>query len=333
MRDKKIFWIDNDRKYMRQGDWKRPVTDESFFLDKKLEWMERNGIGHEVLLTLSQLYCNGVERSLTKDILRFQNDFSAEVQSEYPEKFTTGFVVQPAYVDDALAEIERCVEKNNLQLLCLPTHFLDSGGQWVSVADKSVEPIFELINKYGLAVEIHPYDGPRMINLKNEYWRFHLVWMCAQTADAYHFFTLFDYPEKYPNMRTCFAHGNQYGQVNIGRRVQGYEGRPDLFKGAVHPNKSLRAKNMFYDTLVHDIYSLRLLVERQGAGQIVAGLDDPYPLGEMGTVPNCYPGKVIDEAVEFGILTKKEKERIWLDNVVDWIAGEEGEVFKKRLGI
>lgn len=34
MRDKKIFWIDEDKKFMRQDGWKRPITDPSFFIEK-----------------------------------------------------------------------------------------------------------------------------------------------------------------------------------------------------------------------------------------------------------------------------------------------------------
>lgn len=322
MRDKKIFWVDNDRAFMRQNNWKRPITDPSFFLKEKLEWMHNNNIQHEVVLNLSQLYCNGMERQITKDVIRFQNDFNAKVQHENPHKFTSGFVVQPAYVDDALREIKRCVEELNLSLLCLPTHFIAPNGQWTAIADQHVEPIFELANNYNLAVEIHPYDGQKIIGLQDQYWRFHLVWMCAQTADAYHLFTLKGYPQKYPNMRVCFAHGNQFAQMNIGRRVQGFKGRPDLFEGATDPRASMAIDNMFFDTLVHDPYSFRLLVERQGVAQIVAGLDDPYPLGEMESVPDCYPGQVIDEAVALNFISAQDRQDIWLKNVLKWIGGD-----------
>ena len=83
-------------------------------------------------------------------------------------------------MDHALEEIERCVNELNLKLLCLPTHFLNSNNEWLSVAENEVDPIFELANKYSLAIQIHPYDGEKMISLKNKYWRFHLVWMMAQ---------------------------------------------------------------------------------------------------------------------------------------------------------
>lgn len=319
MKDKKYFWIDEDRQFMRQGDWKRPVTDPSFFLEEKLLWMEKNSIDHEVLITLSQLYCNGLDENTTRDIIRFQNDFHSKVQNENSEKFTCGFVVQPAHIDLALSEIDRSVSELGLKLLCLPTHYQDRTGQWKSSANPEVNPIWELANELSLAVEIHPYDAPKMIALEDQFWRFHLIWMCAQTADHYHMFTSLDFPDLYPNVRTCYAHGNQYGQVNLGRRRQGYDGRPDLFEDAVDPRKSVGAKNVYFDTLVHDVDSLALLVKRHGVGQVLAGLDDPYPLGEMDSVPGSYPGKVIDEGVEEGFLSNDDRSNIWNDNVLNWL--------------
>ena len=319
MKEKKLFWIDDDKSFMRQGSWSRPITDSSFFLNEKLEWMQKHNISHEVVLNLSQLYGNGLSASDCRDAILFQNDFNASVQMENPDKFTCGFVVQPAHMDQALEEIERCVEIYGLKLLCLPTHYLNKDEEWVSVADESVMPIYELADKYGLAVEIHPYDGPKMIALKDRFWRFHLVWMMAQTADTLHLFTLMGLADKFPNMRVCFAHGCMLGQANYGRRLQGYDGRPDLFEGAKDPRESVGHPNIFFDTLVHDADTFALLKKRSGVSQIVAGLDDPYPLGEMESVPGSYPGKVIDEAEAAGIITSVEKAAIWKDNVLRWL--------------
>lgn len=319
MKDKKLFWIDDDKEFMRQGNWTRPITDPSFFLKEKLEWMEKYNIDHGVMLNLSQVYCNGWGREDAKDAITWQNDFNASVQHENPDKFTCGFVVQALYIDDALEEIERCVTKYGLKLLCLPTHFLNADNEWTSIADKSVFPIYELANKYNLAIEIHPYDGEKMVNLKDQYWRFHLVWMMAQCADTLHLFTLNDIPNKFPNIRTCFAHGCMLGIANYGRRLQGFDGRPDLFEGTQNPRTSLGHPNLFFDTLVHDSYTLELLKRRVGVSQIVAGLDDPYPLGEMEGVGNSFPGRVIDFAVEVDILTQREADEIWRDNVLRWL--------------
>ncbi len=322
MKRKKLFWVDDDRKFMRQGNWKRPITDPSFFLKEKLEWMEETGLDHEVVLNLSQLYANGLKRREALDVVRFQNDFNAQVQAENRSKFTCGFVVQPCHMEDALKEMLRAVTELDLRLLCLPTHFLDENGQWKTTAHEDVVPIWELANELGIAVEIHPYDAPKIIGLEDRNWRFHLVWMCAMTADHFHFFCLNDFPDRFPDLRTCFAHGNQFGQVNVGRRKQGYEGRPDLFGNTRNPKENYKAPNVFFDTLVHDVLSFELLVKRQGVSSIVAGLDDPYPLGEMKGVGDSYPGKVIDEAEAAGIISKEEKAAIWKGNVLDWLGSE-----------
>ena len=322
---------------MLQKDWSRPVTDSSFFLDEKLEWMERFKIDHAVVLNLSQLYGNGLRLEEMKQALRFQNDFNARIQQDYAQKFTCGFVVHPGFVRGALWEIQRCVEELGLKLLCLPTHYMDTIGTWRSIFDPENEPIFELASEYSLAVEIHPYDGEKFIKLENTAWRFHLIWMLAQCADAYHFFTLNGYADKYPNMRTCFAHGGQLAQINLGRRIQGFDGRPDLFEGKTHPRKSVGHKNIFFDTLVHDTGSLELLIKNQGSTQVLMGLDDPYPLGEMESIPqSSYPGKILDLAQNQGLLNQEQYDAIWSDNVLQWLFGndqaQKDVLIKKILG-
>jgi len=319
MKEKKLFWIDEDKKFMRQGSWSRPITNSGFFVKDKLEWMTQQNINHAVMLCLSQLYCNGWKKQECIDAITFQNDFNASIQSDYPAKFTCGFVVQPLYIDHALGEIDRCVKALGLKLLCLPTHFLNKKGEWLSIAEPDVDPIFELANEYGLAIQIHPYDAEKMIALKNQYWRFHLIWMMAQCADALHLFTLRDLPHKYSNVRVCFAHGGMLGIANYGRRVQGFDGRPDIFETLQDPRKTLGHKNLYFDTLVHDSHTLGLLKKRVGSGQIVMGLDDPFPLGEIEGVGTSYPGRVLDYAVETGIFTKNEKKDIWHKNVLNWL--------------
>ena len=323
MKEKEIFWVDDDKKFMLQKGWKRPVTDSSFFLNEKLQWMEQFKIDHAVILNLSQLYGNGLRVEEMKQALRFQNDFNARVQREHPTKFTCGFVVHPGMLRGAIWEVERCVQELGMHVLCLPTHYMDTIGTWRCIFDEENEPLFERANDFNLAVEIHPYDGEKFILLENTSWRFHLIWMLAQCADAYHFMTLNGYQERYPNMRVCFAHGGQLAQINLGRRIQGFDGRPDLFEGKVHPRKAVGHKNIFFDTLVHDTGSLKLLIENQSVNQVILGLDDPYPLGEMESESqSSYPGKILDLAFDRKIIDKLQFEAIWDANVLRWLYGE-----------
>jgi aminocarboxymuconate-semialdehyde decarboxylase len=277
LKEKKLFWIDDSKKFMRQGDWSRPINGTGFFVKEKVEWMRKYNIDHAVMLCLSQLYCNGWNKNDCIDAIRFQNDFNASIQNDFPDKFTCGFVVQPLYMDHALIEIDRCVNNLKLKVLCLPTHFLNASGEWLSIAEIDVDPIFELANKHGLAIQIHPYDGEKMVALKNQYWRFHLVWMMAQCADSLHLFTIRDLPNKFPHVRTCFAHGGMLAIANYGRRIQGYDGRPDIFDKLEDPRKTLGHRNLFYDTLVHDSHTLDLLKKACWSKSNYYGLRRPFP--------------------------------------------------------
>jgi aminocarboxymuconate-semialdehyde decarboxylase len=148
--------------------------------------------------------------------------------------------------------------------------------------------------------------------------------MLAQCGDAYHFYTLNGMQERFKNIRTCFAHGGQLAQMNLGRRIQGFDGRPDLFEGKTHPRKAVGHPNIFFDTLVHDTDSLQLMFQRQGTSQVLMGLDDPYPLGEMESdKQSSYPGKILDLAIERNIISDIEKSEIWEDNVLQWLFGDD----------
>ena len=47
MKEKRLFWIDEDKKYMRQGDWSRPINNSSFFLKDKLLICHLTHLFHE----------------------------------------------------------------------------------------------------------------------------------------------------------------------------------------------------------------------------------------------------------------------------------------------
>ena len=124
--------------------------------------------------------------------------------------------------------------------------------------------------------------------------------------------------------------------MNLGRRIQGFDGRPDLFENKTHPRKSVGHPNIFFDTLVHDTDSFELMVRRNGntTDQIIMGLDDPYPLGEMESEnQSSYPGKLLDLTLERGIITQKQHSEIWENNVLRWLGVEHDETLKTRLKI
>ncbi|MGB5463570.1 MAG: amidohydrolase, partial [Aureibaculum sp.] len=96
--------------------------------------------------------------------------------------------------------------------------------------------------------------------------------------------------------------------------------------------KAVGHKNIFFDTLVHDTGSLKLLIENQGYKQVLMGLDDPYPLGEMESAKqSSYPGKILDLAKERNIIDQNEYDAIWEDNVLQWLFGDDASSKQKLI--
>ena len=80
--------------------------------------------------------------------------------------------------------------------------------------------------------------------------------------------------------------------------------------------------------MVHDSYTLELLKKRVGVSQIIMGIDDPFPLGEIEGVGTSYPGRVLDYARETGILSEQEVKDIWHKNVLDWLGLKKEALYK-----
>jgi aminocarboxymuconate-semialdehyde decarboxylase len=66
------------------------------------------------------------------------------------------------------------------------------------------------------------------------------------------------------------------------------------------------------------------MIERQGSNQVIMGLDDPYPLGEMESdAQSSYPGKLLDLAMERAIINEQQYHEIWEDNTLRWLFGND----------
>ncbi len=244
----------------------------------------------------------------------------------YPKELTCGFVVQPVLIDEALLEIEKRV-KQGAPFLCLPTHYQTAEGKWTSCTDANCEQIFALANELGLPIQVHPYDYEKIIQLAeiDDFWLGHIMFMASLTAAFYHMYVNKRMHEKYPNVRIYLSHGNALGMATVGRAVQGFQGRPDYYPpNSKSPGYALQAKNIFCDSITHDRDVLQLLKRKIGITQIIHGIDSPYPLGDGVDYvnPKVYPGFTLDDAEGEGYITREEKRKIFCENVVTWLYGE-----------
>ena len=66
------------------------------------------------------------------------------------------------------------------------------------------------------------------------------------------------------------------------------------------------------------------MIQRQGSDQVIMGLDDPYPLGEMESeAQSSYPGKLLDLAIEKKVIDDQQYNEICGKNTLNWLFGDD----------
>lgn len=98
--------------------------------------------------------------------------------------------------------------------------------------------------------------------------------------------------------------------ATIGRIEHGFDCRPDLvaIDNVVNPRNYLG--KFWVDSITHDPLMLEYVLKLQGSKRITMGTDYPFPLGDLTL------GKFIEEMN----LTKKEKEDIFCNAALEWLA-------------
>ncbi len=78
--------------------------------------------------------------------------------------------------------------------------------------------------------------------------------------------------ERHPELRMCFVHGGGFAPYQIGRWDRAWELRPALRRHIPEP-PSAYLRRVYFDSLTHDLQSLRFLGEKVGWDRVVLGSD------------------------------------------------------------
>ena len=90
--------------------------------------------------------------------------------------------------------------------------------------------------------------------------------------------------ERLPGLKVCYSHGGGAFPCLVGRWDHGYRDRLSKQSETTIKMPSDYLVDMYADSLTHDASSLRFLVERLGAGQVLLGSDHPFDMGEKDPV-------------------------------------------------
>jgi aminocarboxymuconate-semialdehyde decarboxylase len=84
---------------------------------------------------------------------------------------------------------------------------------------------------------------------------------------------------RHPKLRIAFSHGGGTMPILLPRLVHAWN-MVQKTKESLPESPAVTAKRFFYDNVLFDPSSVKFLVERFGASQVLVGSDYPFALGE-----------------------------------------------------
>lgn len=223
------------------------------------------------------------------DVCQILNDDLAAMLAEFPERFVGLGALPMNFPELAIKELER------IKALGMRGVEINSHINGLDLDDERFFPVFSALNELDLCVFIHPWEGfmnptdeslkKRMNEKRN--WRPWLTGMPLETTLAFDSMLRGLVHERLPNLRVLYAHGGGAFPMLLGRLEHGAYCRPDLFssyfQGSSHKNpyQTLFDARVYTDSLVHNPWALKYLIDILGSSRIAMGSDYPYPLGEI----------------------------------------------------
>jgi predicted TIM-barrel fold metal-dependent hydrolase len=236
--------------------------------------MDQNEIA-AAITSMPYLYLGNI--SISRDLMRHGNEFSARLVSDYPKRFGSLAVLPLPDVEAALRELEYALEQLKLDGIVLPTNV---GGHYLG--DPAFDELFSELNRRKAVVFIHPIDPPGECppNLKLPTSLIEFVFETTRAiANLIYSGTL----ERCPDIRLIVSHAG--GTVPfLSWRISLFQHKAGM-REKVPQGVMTYLKRLYYDTALSAApNALRSLQELVDPSQILFGSDYPFAPGVLTAV-------------------------------------------------
>jgi aminocarboxymuconate-semialdehyde decarboxylase len=256
----------------------RDVDDRSWSAARRIEEMDRMGVGLQALSPPPVMFCYWAEARATEAFARMQNENVAAVVARHPRRFV-GMATVPLQ-DPALAvkELRHCREQLGLRAVEIGSC---PGGR--DFDDLELFPFFEACAELDVAVFVHPAAPLVGQERLTKYYFPLIVGNPLETALAASKLIYGGVLERLPRLRVCFAHGGGAFPFTLARLDHGWKVRPEGPAAIPRPPREY-ARLLYFDSLTLSAANLRFLVEQFGADHVVIGSDYPFDMGSADPV-------------------------------------------------
>jgi aminocarboxymuconate-semialdehyde decarboxylase len=261
------------RRVLARGEVLRVLTPQAWDPAARLEQMDRQGVGVQVVLPAPFTFLYGCEVGLAAEFAAEQNDAIARFCAADPTRLV-GFASVPLQDPErAVAELRRAVLEQGLRGVEIGTNAVR-----LQLHDQDLDPFFRAAEDLEVPVFIHPGPLERSGRAVHSGLAFALA-RPLETELAAGSLVFGGVLERHPRIRICLAHGGGGVPATAGRWEHGWAKRtPGVRADSASPRSLLR--RLWADTLTYDPAVLPLAERVFGAGHLVVGTDMPFAAQE-----------------------------------------------------
>lgn len=272
------------------GEPTRPVSPKLSDLADRRQWMDKNGIDHQLVGGWLDSFGYELPAAQGKAWSRFVNDCMREALVHEP-RFTPLATVPLQSGQDAAEVLEEAMAAGfgGVMIGTLPEGF---GG----VLDSAeLNPFWETASRLGAGIYLHPMfvcGEPRLA----DYDLVNAAGRVVDTSIAVSRLLYSGHLLKYAGLRLVLSHGGAALPFILGRLARNF-----AISGGKYADPRKGFETLYFDSVVFDPDALELLVKKAGAGRVMLGSDMPFPIGDPEPL-NVIRQASITEAQRAGVL-------------------------------
>jgi aminocarboxymuconate-semialdehyde decarboxylase len=231
------------------------------------------------------------ERTRGIALAQIVNDSFAEIQRQFPRKFSPLATLPLQDPQASAAELERAVTKLGLRGAML---FANVNGK--PIHHRAYWDLYAAAARLDVPLMLHPTSPPG-VEAYQEYRTTALVGFLVDTTLCATLLMFEGVMENFPNIK--FVLGHLGGTIPyIAERIdRGYDAYPEVRKNLQHKPSFYFKRNGYYDTVAFEPRALQFATDFAGVDHVMLGSDYPHQIGDMAKAVQVVQGlPVSDEA-------------------------------------
>lgn len=279
-----IYRRPDGREFIRApGDFDYPLTDDLWSVPALVNALEGRNLTMAALSVAPPTLSYWAEPGLGAEISAAMNDSLGEIAQDRPDRFVALATVPLQDIPRAVAELERVMKRPGFRGLMIASHLGEH-----NLDDDYFIPLWEAAEALGACVFIHPYQVLGTERLQN-YYLWNLIGMVTETCVAIESLIFGGIYERFPRLKTYFAHAGGSFPWLRGRAEHGFQVLKNT-RFNIDRLPSTYLNRIYVDNMIYIPSALTWLTEQIGSNHIVVGSDYPFDIGPAD------PTRIVREA-------------------------------------